>query len=71
MLEDEVARLREKNAELLRLLEKHQWAGLTPVKSNGCCPECCGSKPPRGRGHRPRCAIAAVVSGHELTHGAA
>jgi hypothetical protein len=54
--------LRAENAELRRLLEKHQWAGLTPVKSAGCCPECCGSSSPRGRGHRLGCAIAAILA---------
>jgi hypothetical protein len=48
-------------AELRRLLAKHQWSGLVPAKSNGACPECAGSKPPQGRGHRPGCAIAAVL----------
>ena len=54
--------LRAENAELRRLLEKHQWAGLTPVKSSGCCPECCGPSPPHGSGHRPGCAIAAILA---------
>src|SRR5262245_14761986 len=53
--------LRAENAELRRLLDKHQWAGLTPVKSAGCCPECSGASPPHGRGHRPGCAIAAIL----------
>ena len=30
--------LRSENAELRRLLEKHQWAGLTPFKSTGAVP---------------------------------
>jgi hypothetical protein len=51
--------LQAENAELRRLLEKHQWAGLTPFKSSGCCPECSGA--PR-RGHRPGCAIAAILA---------
>jgi hypothetical protein len=54
--------LRAENAELRRLLEKHQWAGLTPVKSSGCCPECCGPSPPHGSGHRPGCAIAVILA---------
>jgi hypothetical protein len=51
-------RLRDENARLRALLEKHQWGGLTPVKSVGACPECAGSKT---RGHRPGCAIAAAL----------
>src|SRR6266851_2416209 len=43
------ALLRAENAELRRLLEKHQWAGLTPFKSTGCCPECSGASPPHSR----------------------
>ncbi|MBJ7594550.1 MAG: hypothetical protein JF886_06740 [Candidatus Dormibacteraeota bacterium] len=62
MSEDEVARLRAEVAELLRLLEKHQWSGLTPVKSIGACPECAGARPPEGTGHRPGCALAAALS---------
>jgi hypothetical protein len=54
--------LRAENAELRRLLEKHQWAGLIPVKSSGCCPECCGPSPPHGSGHRPGCAIAVILA---------
>ena len=54
--------LRAENAELRRLLEKHQWAGLTPFKSAGCCPECSGPSPPHGSGHRPGCAIAAILA---------
>jgi hypothetical protein len=54
--------LRAENAELRRLLEKHQWAGLIPVKSSGCCPECCGPSPPRGSGHRPGYAIAVILA---------
>jgi hypothetical protein len=61
VMNDTETSLRAENAELRRLLEKHQWAGLTPVKSAGCCPECCGTCPPRGRGHRPGCAIAAIL----------
>jgi len=62
MREAEVARLRTENAELRRLLVKHQWGGLTPIKSNGACPECAGSRPPDGRGHRPGCAVAAALA---------
>ena len=57
----EVHRLVAENTELRRLLEKHQWGGLTPVSSTGACPECAGSAPPAGRGHRPGCAIAAAL----------
>jgi len=60
--EDEVRRLRRENAELRRLLDKHQWAGLTPVGSEGACPECAGSAPPHGTGHRPGCALAAALT---------
>jgi hypothetical protein len=62
MSEAEVGRLRTENAELRRLLVKHQWGGLTPIKSNGACPECAGSKPPDGHGHRPGCAVAAALA---------
>jgi hypothetical protein len=58
----ELHALQAENAELRRLLDKHQWGGLTPIKSNGACPECAGSKPPDGRGHRPGCAIAEVLA---------
>jgi len=54
--------LRAENAELRRLLVKNQWGGLTPLKSNGACPECAGSQPPLGSGHRPGCAVAAVLA---------
>ncbi|HYB30844.1 MAG TPA: hypothetical protein VEF89_29890 [Solirubrobacteraceae bacterium] len=57
----ELVRLRALNAELRRLLEKHQWSGLTPTKSYGACPECGGSRAPFAAGHRPGCAIAAVL----------
>jgi hypothetical protein len=62
MDENDVKGLRAENAELRRLLGKHQWGGLTPVKSNGACPECAGSRPPDGGGHRPGCAVAAVLA---------
>ena len=45
MGDEEVRSLRVENAELRRLLSKHQWSGLTPIKSTGACPECSGSKP--------------------------
>ncbi len=61
-MSDSEARLRAENAELRRLLDRHQWAGLTPYKSSGCCPECSGASPPMGKGHRPGCAIAAVLA---------
>lgn len=57
----DVARLVAENAEMRRLLAKHQWAGLAPVGSTGACPECAGSAPPEGRGHRPGCAIAVAL----------
>jgi len=62
MSEDEVQGLRAEVYRLRGLLEKHQWAGLTPIKSIGACPECMGTKPPEGRGHRPGCAIAAALA---------
>jgi hypothetical protein len=61
MNDDVIARLRTENAELKRLLLKHQWAGLTPVGSMGACPECMGTAPPDGTGHRPGCALAAAL----------
>jgi hypothetical protein len=58
----EIERLRAENAELRRLLAKHQWAGLTPIGSHGVCPECSGSiYRGDGTGHRRGCAIAAVL----------
>jgi len=60
--DENIAGLLIENAELRRLLRKHQWSGLVPAKSNGACPECAGSKPPEGRGHRPGCALAAVLA---------
>jgi hypothetical protein len=66
--EVEIQRLRAENAELRRLLAKHQWAGLTPIGSHGVCPECSGSiYRGDGTGHRPGCAIAAVLG--ETTGG--
>jgi hypothetical protein len=61
-MSSEVERLRAEVDRLRALLEKHQWAGLTPIKSIGSCPECAGTKPPEGRGHRPGCAIAAALA---------
>jgi hypothetical protein len=55
---EEVLELISQNAEMRRLLGEHQWSGLTPVKSGGVCPECCGSS---RQGHRPGCAIDAVL----------
>jgi hypothetical protein len=57
----EVEQLEAENAELRRLLEKHQWSGLTPIKSFGACPECSGSAAPFGGGHRSGCAVAAAL----------
>ena len=62
MTEDEVPRLLAEIAELHRLLEKHQWSGITPIASVGACPECLGSEPPYGQGHRPGCALAAALA---------
>ncbi len=52
--------LRAENAELRRLLRKHQWSGLTPSKSGGVCPECCASRRSPD-GHRPGCALAITL----------
>lgn len=57
----ELAQLRILNAELRRLLEKHQWSGITPSKSYGACPECGGSSAPLAEGHHPGCAVSAVL----------
>ena len=62
MSSDEVELLRRENAELRRLLDKHQFSGLTPAQSIGACPECAGAAPPAGAGHRPGCAVAAVLA---------
>ncbi|MBV8429987.1 MAG: hypothetical protein JO244_02410, partial [Solirubrobacterales bacterium] len=37
---DEIEQMRAQNAELRRLVEKHQWVNVTPVRSYGACPEC-------------------------------
>jgi hypothetical protein len=55
---DEILELVTQNAEMRRLLAEHQWSGLTPLKSLGVCPECCGS---HRHGHRPGCAIDAML----------
>ena len=65
MSADEVDHFRAKNAELRRLLERHQWSGLTPAASVGVCPECMGVEPPGGDGHRPGCAIATALAAEE------
>ena len=59
---EEVERLRAVNAELRRLMEKHQWSGLTPSKSYGACPECGGSAASFATGHGPGCAVAAALA---------
>jgi hypothetical protein len=64
---NEVDRLRAENAELKRLLLKHQWSGLTPVGSSGACPECTGTAPPEGTGHRPGCALAAALQARKVS----
>jgi hypothetical protein len=61
MITQDIDTLRAENAELRRLLEKHQWSGVTPYKSHGVCPECCASHS-SGQGHRPGCAIAAALA---------
>ena len=60
---DEVLELIAQNAEMRRLLGEHQWSGLAPAKSCGVCPECCGSK---RRGHRPGCAIEAMLEAFQV-----
>jgi hypothetical protein len=60
----EIIEIVTQNAEMRRLLGEHQWSGLTPVKSGGVCPECCGSN---RQGHRPGCAINAVLQAAELS----
>jgi len=60
---EDIEKLLAQNAELQRLLQEHQWSGLTPTKSYGVCPECCGSS---RTGHRPGCAIAAALDAPEL-----
>lgn len=60
----EILELITENAEMRRLLDTHQWSGLTPLKSSGVCPECCGSS---RQGHRPGCALADVLRPTVLT----
>lgn len=66
MNDEELVRLRAENAELKRLLMKHQWSGLTPVGSLGACPECSGTAPPEGTGHRPGCALASALQARKV-----
>ena len=61
-----IQQLRANNAELRRLLSRHQWGGLTPIKSFGACPECCGSAASWG-GQHPGCAIAAALADPDPT----
>lgn len=58
---EEIEQLRAHNAELRRLVEKHQWINVTPVHSYGACPECGGSQAPFAQGHQAGCAIAAAL----------
>ena len=58
---EEIEQLRAQNAELRRLLEKHQWVNVTPVHSYGACPECGGSEAPFAPGHHAGCAIASAL----------
>jgi hypothetical protein len=60
----EVMELIAQNAEMRRLLGEHQWSGLTPSKSAGVCPECCGSS---RNGHRPGCALAVVLEAADFS----
>jgi hypothetical protein len=55
---EEILELLAQNAEMRRLLEENQWSGLTPIKSSGVCPVCCGSE---RYGHRPDCALHAAL----------
>ena len=57
----EIEQLRAQNAELRRLMEKHQWVNVTPTRSYGACPECGGSEAPFAGGHRDGCAIASAL----------
>jgi hypothetical protein len=61
---EDIAALLEQNAVMRRLLAEHQWSGLTPAESGGVCPECCGSA---RSGHRPGCALEAVLDAPELS----
>jgi hypothetical protein len=60
----EILELVTQNAEMRRLLGEHQWSGLTPLKSHGVCPECCGSS---RHGHRPGCAINAMLTSADFS----
>jgi hypothetical protein len=62
---EDVLELLAQNAEMRRLLAEHQWSGLTPTRSSGVCPECCGSS--RTTGHRPGCALVAALEAPDLT----
>jgi hypothetical protein len=62
---DEAEKLSAQNAELRRLLQRHQWINVTPVMGYGTCPECGGSEAPWAHGHRPGCALAAALADHE------
>lgn len=62
---DEAEELSAQNAELRRLLQRHQWINVTPVKGYGTCPECGGSEAPWAHGHRTGCALAAALADHE------
>jgi hypothetical protein len=55
---EEILELLTQNAEMRCLLEENQWSGLTPIKSGGVCPVCCGSA---RHGHRPGCALQAIL----------
>ncbi|HWD66213.1 MAG TPA: hypothetical protein VG405_13685 [Solirubrobacteraceae bacterium] len=60
---EDILELLSQNAEMRRLLAVHQWSGLTPIKSGGVCPECCGSA---RHGHRPGCALEAMLEAPPL-----
>jgi hypothetical protein len=61
-MNETAASMRSEINELRGLLEKHQWSGLTPAGSVGCCPECAGVAPPLGAGHHPGCAIGSALA---------
>jgi hypothetical protein len=63
---EDIEKLRAQNAELRRLLDKHQWINVSPVKSFGACPECGGSEAAFAQGHRDDCAIAAALAAPSL-----
>ncbi len=60
---EDILELLAQNAEMRRLLAAHQWSGLTPIKSRGVCPECCGSA---RYGHRPGCSLEAMLDAPHL-----